>query len=205
MIQISGEVSYNMEGFETPILEFNTGGYAQSLHDSIIKYVYEQESKHEDKKNYSLIGKTSFHTDPDLCDLGLPWCEDLRSLIMNISKGYYNDITGNEMVNFRIDCWAILLRKGDISALHTHPGSDISGAYYIKVPKNLNFEQREGNLVLIDPRPAARQSLLFAGKSIHIKAEEGKGVLFPSWLEHEVYAHHKDEDRISISWNITLL
>lgn len=189
--------------FFTPILEIDTGGYLEETHNKVIEYVLNQASKDKDAKKYSLVGKTSYHTDADLCELGFDWCDDLRSIIMDASQRYYEQITGKKLDNYRIDCWAVLLRKGDISSLHTHPGSEISGAYHIKVPTDL--EGRDGNLVFIDPRPAARQSLIFAGKSLAYQPMESKGVVFPSWVEHEVYPHFSDQDRISISWNIVLL
>lgn len=189
--------------FGTPLHEFDTGGYLIETNKKIANYVYEQENK--ENKKHSLVGKTSFHTDSNLTDLGFDWSEELQQIIIFNSKRYFQAITGKELENYRIDCWAVLLRSGDVSSLHTHPGSEISGAYYVKVPKQLDAENREGQLTLIDPRPAARQSLMFAGKSINVIPEEGKGVIFPSWVEHSVYPHQSDEDRISVSWNIVLL
>ena len=109
-------------------------------------------------------------------------------------------MTNQPLPECRIDCWGIVLGSGDVSALHVHPGSEISGVYYLQVPDNLL--PGEGVIRLFDPRPAARYSKIFGGQSTDIVPIPGQVLVFPSWVEHLVTAHTSGVPRISIAWNI---
>jgi uncharacterized protein (TIGR02466 family) len=84
---------------------------------------------------------------------------------------------------------------------HTHAGSRISGVYYYQTSDN------DGNIRFQNPNPFSH----FRGfpadgvpsESINYKSKNGRIILFPSWLTHRVNKNLTDNERISISFNLT--
>tara|TARA_B100001029_G_scaffold161906_1_gene150964 strand:- start:40 stop:624 length:585 start_codon:yes stop_codon:yes gene_type:complete len=101
--------------------------------------------------------------------------------------------------------WANINSKGSYNTTHNHPGCDLSGVYYVKVPKG-----ECGNINFIDPRPALNYGNSFivqryvGGDSIPRFPVEGTMYIFPSSLQHSVGTNETDEDRISISFNLNI-
>jgi len=109
---------------------------------------------------------------------------------------------------FRLQGWINVNRAGDRNLLHSHPGSFLSSAYYVKVPRRM----KGGELVFRDPRGAAVAMYetpgialpwVGSGLGIPFAPSPGKLLLFPSWLEHHVEAFEGPGERISISFNVT--
>ena len=101
--------------------------------------------------------------------------------------------------------WAIINIGGAANARHHHGNSAISAAYYVRAPKN------SGDLVFYDPRPAPVYSHPHSKKPNYLNAMvnsvspvEGALVLFPSYLDHSVNENLSNEERIVISFNVTL-
>ena len=102
--------------------------------------------------------------------------------------------------------WAIINTGGAANLRHQHGNSTISGAYYVKAPNNC------GDIVFYDPRPApvyshpvSNKPNLLNAMSNSISPIEGLLVLFPGYLDHSVNENLSDEERIVISFNISLL
>ena len=101
--------------------------------------------------------------------------------------------------------WAIINTGGAANLRHQHGNSTISGAYYVRAPKN------SGDIVFYDPRPAPVYSHpnvvnpnLLNAQVNGITPKEGALVLFPSYLDHSVNENKSDEERIVISFNIRI-
>ena len=99
--------------------------------------------------------------------------------------------------------WINVNKKNDWNAIHSHGQYNLSGTYYVKVPKD------SGNIVFKDPRPAAMTNNFMVntfdkGEFRKVKPIEGLLILFPSYLEHFVEPSNADEDRISISFDVVV-
>ena len=137
--------------------------------------------------------------------------EEVQTLIEEINKRleYLRPV-----LNFRedfilkvSDLWININHPYSYNARHTHPGSYISGCYYIKVPDN------SGNLILKNPTQQLMYMFYHSEDSIfdmfdetnsiswQIVPEVNKLVMFPGWIEHEVEQNLSNEDRISIAFN----
>ena len=133
----------------------------------------------------------------------LPEFQDLNNIINGAATGVLDflkivyeslELTG---------CWANISPPGDGHRPHTHPNNYLSGVYYIQTPEGAN------TISFDDPRPqtniiAPATSELTdenAGQ-IHITTREGRLVLFPSWLQHQVPRNKSQKARISIAFNI---
>lgn len=105
------------------------------------------------------------------------------------------------------ECWANINEKYAYNQPHTHPNALLSGAYYVQVP-----EGNPGPFILMDPRsqpwvmqPEYREQHPGNAQIQQIPPEEGRLIMFPSWLEHSVGQNLSDGRRISLSFNIDLL
>jgi uncharacterized protein (TIGR02466 family) len=99
--------------------------------------------------------------------------------------------------------WVNILEPGGMHAGHIHPGSVISGTYYVALPAGaagLKFEDpRLQQMMAAPPRKpsAGRRNKSF----VEIAPKPGTILLWESWLRHEVPMSKAKSPRISISFN----
>jgi uncharacterized protein (TIGR02466 family) len=88
---------------------------------------------------------------------------------------------------------------------HMHPYSHISGVFYVKSEIGsppLSFKDpRMGRWMMPPAADGTRAENTFHAR---IKAEAGKLLLFPSWLEHGVPQNKSDHERMSMSFNFEM-
>ena len=105
-----------------------------------------------------------------------------------------------EFKKFEFDNWWLNINeKGDYNNHHVHPGSDLSGIWYIT--------NNEGLLGFEDPHVMTRDKVINkvfgSNNCFSIKCFAGDLVLFPSDLPHFVEEHTLDTPRISVSFNMS--
>ena len=113
--------------------------------------------------------------------------------------------TGKKLTKFALkQSWIVRQFKNEYNPTHWH-GGHISGAGYLKLPKNLgkstqskkNREYRGGNLQLIHG-----SRMFLCHSTYNIVPEVGDFYFFPSYLMHTVFPFKdSDEERRSISFN----
>ena len=124
----------------------------------------------------------------------------------NINKALIDMNWDIDNQNIKISSmWAIINIGGAANARHHHGNSSISAAYYVRAPEN------SGDIVFYDPRPAPVYSHPHCKNANYLNAMvnsvtpvEGGLVLFPSYLDHSVNENLSDDERIVISFNVTL-
>ena len=97
--------------------------------------------------------------------------------------------------------WVNVNKRNDWNLIHQHGQYDLSGTYYVKVPKD------SGRLVFRDPRPAAIGNKFMInrfdkGEFKNVNVMEGMLGIWPAYLDHFVEPSNTDEERISISFDI---
>jgi uncharacterized protein (TIGR02466 family) len=101
------------------------------------------------------------------------------------------------------DCWVNVMHHRVVHGMHLHPLATISGTYYVRTPRGcsgLKFEDpRLDRFMAAPPRRAKARRENQAW--VTVPAEQGRVVLFESWLRHEVAPNPTDAERISISFN----
>ena len=113
-------------------------------------------------------------------------------------------------VSIIIEGWKNINAPGNFNVKHDHPRSNLSGVLWIKTPKN------SGNLVFTSPQLFNKFQELYnytdefkydtkSYMTYYFPPTEGRILLFPSSLEHEVEENKSNEDRISYSFNIKLI
>jgi uncharacterized protein (TIGR02466 family) len=99
--------------------------------------------------------------------------------------------------------WINILEPGGWHSGHIHPGSIVSGTYYVSLPKGasgLKFE--DPRLAQMMAAPKRRDDAPIEQKSfVEVDPEPGMVLLWESWLRHEVPETRSKSDRVSISFN----
>ena len=137
-----------------------------------------------ESSNYS-----DFFTDVALADLKDKCIQFSQFVSVNESLGY--DINS-------VDAWVNINYANSYNKPHTHPGSILSGCFYVKVPEN------SGDLSFVRS-DASSCALTFANKASEntflLKPQPSRLYVFPPWLMHMVTLNESSQDRISIAFN----
>lgn len=102
--------------------------------------------------------------------------------------------------------WVNILGEGGHHSGHIHPGSVISGTYYVSVPEGagrIKFEDPRLAMMMAAPQlkdDAPEEARRF----VYVQPEAGQCLMWESWLRHEVMPGQTDEARISVSFNYGL-
>ncbi len=210
-----------MDLFATYIHRFQI--YDDDLVTQIIQHIKKQQEVSEAQKlegscnnvsgEYSVRGHGSFHSKDDLAELDTEWSKKLRALLYQVSCDYWYHFTNATFSpvpsedECSIQCWGVVLNKGGISQVHSHPCCKMAGVMWLDVPERIGKKSDngqfhdEGTFCVRDPRPAAHMDIAIGGEVCRFVPSAMKGMVFPNWLDHYVNPHYGDEDRISIAWN----
>ena len=100
------------------------------------------------------------------------------------------------------DSWVSISGPGNYERMHTHDGSYVSGVYYIKTAPGcgeLYFEELQDNLW------ASRRMEAEHFNTVSYTPVERRVILFNSRMAHHVGQNISSEDRIAVSFNVSLL
>lgn len=102
------------------------------------------------------------------------------------------------------ESWCHITRDGGYHDMHTHPDSSWSAIYYLDIgdmkPNSTNGVNRFYNSnrnMYVDLGTA----YMSANTSLDVEAEDGKLVIFPSWVPHSAITYRGDLDRLVIAIN----
>ena len=188
--------------FPTPVWTLQLDNY-QSINEQMYKFIKINQSK--DQEGISKSNIKGWHSkDFDMQEI------EPKNFIKFILPAIEQVITDmnwekqKQSININ-NMWAIINTGGSANLRHQHGNSTISGAYYVRAPKN------SGDIVFYDPRPApvytypkALNPNLLNAQVNGISPKEGALVLFPSYLDHSVNENLSNEERIVISFNISI-
>lgn len=137
---------------------------------------------------------------PEFADLK----RHLDKAAASFAREHHWDMDGFSLVLDAL--WVNILGEDGHHSGHIHPGSVISGTYYVSVPDGsgrIKFEDPRLGLMMAAPQllDTAPED---ARRFIYIQPEAGTCLLWESWLRHEVMTSQSEEARISISFNYGL-
>ena len=188
--------------FSTPVWTFQINNY-ENVNEEMYNYI-----KSEQKKDGTGISKSNikgWHSKDFRLETKEP--QNFINLILPSIEQVMVDMNWEKQKQkIRIsNMWAIINTGGSANTRHQHGNSTISGAYYVRAPKN------SGDIVFYDPRPApvytypnALSPNLLNAQINGISPNEGSLVLFPSYLDHSVNENLSNDERIVISFNLTI-
>jgi uncharacterized protein (TIGR02466 family) len=134
----------------------------------------------------------------------------IKGLVSMFTLYAENNVLNHVDVDWKINGWANVNRKGHANVVHTHPGCYWSAIYYVQTGESGG--RLGGELEALDPRgvlplmycPPLRCGVegytSAGGSELHVP-RSGECVLFPSWLAHAVKPYHGDSERISLAFN----
>ena len=188
--------------FPTPVWTIQLENY-KLINDEMYNFVKENQTKDQIGINKSNI--KGWHSKDFNLQENVP-----KNFIKNISPSIQKVIkdmnweTKKQTVKIS-NMWAIINTGGSTNSRHQHGNSTISGAYYVRAPKNC------GDIVFYDPRPApvfyyptAVNSNFLNAQVNGITPKEGALILFPSYVDHSVNENLSNKERMVISFNITI-
>ena len=190
--------------FPQPIFKYKVDDF-KNFNEKLSTYIYDL--KENEKHGILRSNKAGWHSKP--CNLKDPTSIQ-HNYLLETTKYVFDAIQnfGWKLEPKRVICtemWAIINKKNNFNAIHTHPNSYLSAAYYVKAPNNC------GKFIIENPHSISRHSypLLEKKTNFNIKVakleiEEGDLLLFPAYLPHGVEENESDEDRIVISFNINI-
>jgi uncharacterized protein (TIGR02466 family) len=192
--------------YATPIF-FKDIENSEELNKHLLKNIYKW--KNRDEKGIIRSNSLGWHSAVDMHNR-----KEYHGLVKELFKmqeeiyqaeGYHPD---TEAVCDNM--WANVNYKYSHNKNHVHPGAQWSGVYYIKVPEN------SGHIWFTDPCGERHMELpIMADKKqkpthywreVHYQPIEGRLIMFPGWLTHEVaqnMSNLKGEKgwRVSVSFN----
>lgn len=191
--------------FPVPVFEFQIDNYQQTNLE-LKEFIYKLKEK--DPNGLEISNAGGWHSpyfDIQKNELLKKFFGKIKDNLMKI----FNDHMGWEckLEQIRIsNMWSVVNSKNSFNIRHNHPNSIFSAAYYVKTQENA------GNIKFFDPKevkvmyhPKIKTQNEFSSHIVKIKPEEGKLLLFPSYLHHSVEENLSNEDRIVISFNINIL
>ena len=195
------DLNYNTVNiFPVPIHIFDVNGFSE-IQSDLIDYAYKLREKDpiaSQKSNQG--GWQSLDFDVNDSD------DILHNLLINCINKFPR--FKNNVYAF-MDAWVNINKTGDYNVTHDHPDCDLSGVLWVKAPKDcgdivfdspVGFQTyREVNSYRDDFK---REYAIF--KSYYYTPKEGRILMFPSYLKHDVKKNISQEDRISVSFNIRL-
>ena len=189
--------------FSTPVW-INEINNSESINTELKNYIYKKKEKNPEGTKKSNVN--GWHSDEfDLKN------ENLKNFISEISKNIESAIKDmdwdleTQIVKIT-SMWSIINNKNAFNEKHHHGNSSLSAAYYVKA------EQNAGNIVFFDPRqanvfhhPTSKEVNNVNAQVQSVTPTPGTLVLFPSYLEHKVNPNLSNEERIVISFNVSLI
>lgn len=122
--------------------------------------------------------------------------ENFYKEIHNHLNNYCESIEFSIREYFISSSWFALFKKGNYAHIHNHGECDIAGVYYFKKIDD------DGSLFLCSPATVAESSIFKTGR-LTTGCSQGDILLFPGWMDHGVETNNTDDDRISLSFNIS--
>lgn len=150
-------------------------------------------------------------------------CEELDKVLRDIEGAateIYNKQYKRKETLVISNCWFNGNNYGDNNMLHTHPGSVLSGVYYLTDGEiehgTIHFQRSNADLIHSFRHPkeegealASCESPLDIGvdytRSARFEAKASRALIFGPWMEHGVTANRTHDTRIVIGLNFTIL
>jgi len=172
--------------------------------EKLIEFCYLQKEKYSDGLQRSNSGgwhSPIFNVQDD---------ENILSKL--IKKGLADSVftTINNKFKVRTEYWIMINSPNTYNITHTHPNSHLSGVFWIKALDKC------GKLKFHNPNTFERYVELNSYVDLFRKdtntheayiyePKEGMLISFPSHVAHRVLENKSNEDRIAVSYNITLI
>ena len=194
-------INYTTENiFPVPIHIFDVNGF-EKIQNDLIDYAYDLKNKEPKGVLFSNCGGWQ-----SSCFLVNNENDILQSFLMDC-LGEFPPI--KKSVDLIVSAWLNINPPNSYNSMHSHPDCNLAGVLWIKTPKDC------GNIVFQSPfdfqiyKEVESYTEEFKSQNKYFHKYnfipiEGRIMVFPSHLEHQVKPNESKEDRISVSFNIRL-
>jgi uncharacterized protein (TIGR02466 family) len=190
--------------FGTPIMEYMWPDAAElnpQLRDTILRY-----ARHHPGIKLSNVG--GWQSESGLLEFCGSAGERLIQHILEMAQAasdrlYKENGIPPEKLDWTLNAWANVNRRGHYNNVHTHPSATWSGVYYVDSGE-AKPTAANTSIHLTDPNPA-RNAIFFPNLptgNFRFKPLPGLMILFPSYVPHVVPPHEGERPRISIAFNL---
>ena len=187
--------------FPTPIITLDLV-YYHKFRDALIEHIYKtkENTRSEQKSNNG-----GWQSPP----VQLPH-EFGKHIFSNVHTYGLEQFLGERWTCQVGNLWYNVNPTGASNDRHTHPGCDLAGVFYVKIPEgecgDLELENPNHfqNFHMLNTMEEGLKDKTKASHSLWFPPEEGITVIFPSNILHRVLTNKTKEDRISISWNMKI-
>ena len=185
--------------FPSPVHIFDTDGFDE-FKNNLIDYSYKL--REEDSKGFNISNRHGWQSRGfDLTDMN----DLLHGTILQGLSSFPSIKNSTEM---RASAWININSPGAYNIPHSHPNSHLSGIMWIKVPKdsgNIVFDNPSGHQAYTEINSYTQEfkDQFFIHHCYWLPPIEGRMIIFPSHLQHGVNENNSNDDRISISFNVT--
>ncbi len=116
----------------------------------------------------------------------IAYAQQLPEPIRSPSNAYY-----------RLSGWGVSLESDGRQLRHTHPEARVSGVLYVAIPEDMNSsDPNGGSLVFSNIEGKAN------ARTLQVTPENGKFVMFPSYIPHETVAFQSKQKRVCLAVNL---
>ncbi|MBL6600086.1 MAG: 2OG-Fe(II) oxygenase family protein [Alphaproteobacteria bacterium] len=191
-----------VNAFATPFFLFQLDD-SERLNAALKALILDKERSNPGVRRSNIGG---WHSEDDLFSWNDRAIDALRQAALGAVQAVVPLMIGGDC-DFQVTLagWANVSRTGAYNKRHTHPGCQVSAVYYVEAGSPPTEDAPEsGTFEFIDPRPHAEMSALpgeAIGRPMTIQPLNGRMILFPSWLYHQVNPYLGEAERISISFN----
>ena len=186
--------------FPVPIHIFDVNGFDE-IQNELIDYAYglkKKEPKGVLISNYGGWQSSNFYIDNE--------DDVLHHFMINCLSGFP---VIKESVNMKVDAWVNINKPGDYNTKHHHPACDLSGVLWIKASKDCGKIEFQSPVEFQTYTEVESYTKDFKDSNnyyhtYYFTPTQGRMLVFPSHLQHQVKENKSNEDRISVSFNIRL-
>ena len=189
--------------FSTPVWIKQLNNF-ENINDELKSYIYQ--ARKDNPEGVKKSNVNGWHSEGfDLNN------QSLKNFITEISNNIGSAIKDmdwdlDSQITRITNMWAIINKDRAFNERHHHGNSSLSAAYYVKAEKNA------GDLIFFDPRqanvfhhPTSKKANSLNCQVQSVTPRAGTLVLFPSYLEHKVAENLSNEERIVVSFNVSLI
>jgi len=173
--------------------------------NSLKKFCYEKEQ--ENKQGVALSNIGGWQSDNVKNETNLEFVK-LKNKIEEAANSYHRDIGFKKDLREVIgNIWININKKDHFNELHQHHFSILSGAYYLNscdIPIVFRHPFKDINTYFWDSAIIEEYNQASSGMWT-VTPSPNTLLIFPAWIEHKVLPNAKNGDRISISFNTTLV
>ena len=186
--------------FPVPIHQFDVNEFGE-IQNELIDYAYglkRKEPKGVSISNYGGWQSTDFNIENE--------DDILHQFIINCLSGFP---VIQKSVNINVNAWVNINKPGDYNTKHHHPDCHLSGVLWVKAPEEcgrIEFESPVEFQTYTEVESYVEEFKNYNNyfHTFYFTPTEGRILVFPSHLQHEVLENKSNEDRISVSFNIRL-